>query len=266
MFSFGEVLAEDEHMRVLPPEEGAAEGDEICDGWDVDDLVGALGPPEVRRLFSSTPPDLVLRLGDDRKVAVHRAVLSECSYFDALLNDGFQESAAAAAAQPGQTTVRLGEELVPVLSVDENSTLFLEVLRYIYCQSAVVDKDSAHEIYALAEYYGVEGLQDHCVRVLAAVGERLRKEDMENTSNVSQTTPELLEEAASGAEGMALDVGAVASGRAEAAVATASSEAATAEATAVLDTGTTDGEALSNGPQDPSEGEGVAALPRRKAD
>eukprot|EP00971_Amphidinium_carterae_P247679 4918228-Amphidinium_carterae.1 len=54
------------------------------------------------------------------------------------------------------------------LGIDAESCIFLEVVRWIYCRDASVDKEIVLEVMSLADHYGLEELEDHCARALAA--------------------------------------------------------------------------------------------------
>lgn len=146
MLSFVEALAEDTHPAVCAD----AEDDfDPLNGWDLDLFPEVELRPELR-LFAGTPPDVLLRCRGGRVLSAHRAVLTEASYFESLFDGGFAEHAADG------------------LDVDEDPQVLFEVLRWIYCQDAAVDKDIVLEVFRLAEFYGIEGLIDHCARVFAA--------------------------------------------------------------------------------------------------
>merc|ERR1719375_380260 len=137
MLSFHEALEEDRFPAVCVEQQGAADE---ADGWEVH-LRREL------RLFAGVPCDVRLGCRDGRAIGAHRAVLEECGSFEALL---FESDAS-------------------VLEVDEESSILFEVVRWIYCQDAALDKDSVFEVFRVAELYGIESLVDQCSRVVAAL-------------------------------------------------------------------------------------------------
>jgi len=147
MLSFAEAVEEDTYPAVCAE---VSDDFDPTNGWDIDIFPEVELRPELR-FFAGRPPDVSLRCRGGRVLAVHRAVLTEVSYFDALFNGGFCECGADG------------------LNVDEEPDVLFEVMRWIYCQDAAVDKDIALEVLRLAEFYSIDGLVDHCARVLAAL-------------------------------------------------------------------------------------------------
>mmetsp|Transcript_19693 Transcript_19693/g.35641 ORF Transcript_19693/g.35641 Transcript_19693/m.35641 type:complete len:239 (+) Transcript_19693:52-768(+) len=145
MLSFQEALEEDKHLGVLPP----GDVDDFADGWDVDVFPDADLRPEIR-LFANAPPNVTLQCRDGRSILAHREVLAECSYFDKMFNGSFCERQA------------------DFLGIDADSSIFLEVVRWIYCRDASVDKEIVLEVMGLADHYGLDELEEHCARALAA--------------------------------------------------------------------------------------------------
>lgn len=138
MLSFCEALEEDQYLGVVPID------DDIVAGWDVD-LFFFEGVRKEIRLFAGTAPDVTFRCRD-RTLTAHQAILKECSFFETLLAD------------VGDDEVEINDEI----------EIFYEVVRWIYCHDASVDKDIVLDIMRLAELYGLEDLVDHCVRAVAA--------------------------------------------------------------------------------------------------
>lgn len=148
MLSLGEALAEDAYPAVCPVGEDG--DDDPCSGWDLDVFPEVDLRPELR-LFAGAPADLAVHCRGGRVLAAHRTVLAEVGYFQAMLNGNFREHGAES------------------LEVDEEAEVFFEVLRWVYCRDASTDKDVVLDVFRLAEFYGIDGLVDHCSRALAAV-------------------------------------------------------------------------------------------------
>lgn len=185
MLSFREAMVEDAYPAVCPS--GEDDGNPL-DGWDFDVFPEVELRPELR-LFAGTCPDVTLRCQGGRDVRAHRAVLSEVAYFASLFGGHFREREAE------------------LLEVDEERETLYEVLRWIYCQDSAVDKDTAPEVLRLAEFYGVDGLVDHCARVLcaaeiataAAVAQRSARDVANKGSQEAATTAAEAEAVASAA-------------------------------------------------------------------
>jgi len=151
MLSFSEALEEDRYPSVHSRDRWDDERD-LYDGWDVDLFPEAELRPETR-MFAGAPPDVRINCRDGHMLLVHRTVLTEVSYFESLFNGQFCERGSGS------------------LDVDEDFKVFHEVVRWIYCHDAAcADKDLALDIFRLAEFYGIEGLIEHCTRALAALG------------------------------------------------------------------------------------------------
>mmetsp|Transcript_60624 Transcript_60624/g.180555 ORF Transcript_60624/g.180555 Transcript_60624/m.180555 type:complete len:250 (+) Transcript_60624:128-877(+) len=147
MLSLGEALAEDAYPAVCPLDDGGE--DDPVSGWDLDVFPEIDLRPELR-LFAGAPPDLAVRCRGGRVLAAHRAVLAEVGYFQAMLNGSFREHGAES------------------LEVDEEPEVIFEVLRWVYCRDASVDKDLVLDMFRVAEFYGIDSLVEHCSRALAA--------------------------------------------------------------------------------------------------
>lgn len=150
MLSFQDALANDHYPTVCTDEED----EYLLDGWDVDIFPEIYLRKEIR-MFAGQPPDIILKSRLGRTFAAHKDVLAECSYFDSMINRAWKE--------------QLEMEAKQCLEINEDPDVLLELLRWIYCSDASVDKRNVHEVYTLADLYGLEGLVDHCARVLAAL-------------------------------------------------------------------------------------------------
>jgi len=150
MLSFQEALAEDRFLDEPPPDD---KDDDIFDGWEMDlDFFPETDLRPELRLFCGKRPDVTLRCRGGRTVQAHRTVLTEVQYFESLFNGEFKEREAQ------------------ILDVDEDPLLVFEAMRWIYCRDAVVDKDTVLEVLRLGEFYGIEGLVEHCTRIILALG------------------------------------------------------------------------------------------------
>lgn len=148
MLSWGDALAEDSYPAVCLADED--EDADLANGWDLDIFPEIELRPELR-LYTGRPPDLTVSCRGGRVIHAHRDVLTEVDYFEAMLNGPFRESGAES------------------LEVHEDAEVFFEVLRWIYCRDASVDKDIVREVLRLAEFYSIEDLVDHCARALLAL-------------------------------------------------------------------------------------------------
>lgn len=147
MLNFREALAEDCFPAVCTED---CPGDvDTLGGWDVDVFPETELRPSLR-LFADGPPDVRLHCRGGRVVSAHRAVLAEVSYFQSLFNGQFREREADS------------------LEINEEADVFFEVVRWIYCCDASADKDIVLDVLRLAEFYGIDGLIDHCGRAIAA--------------------------------------------------------------------------------------------------
>lgn len=145
MLSLAEACQEDEYPEVCDIEEADSD---LNGGWDVDLFLEEDLRPEAR-FFAGTRPNVKLLCRGGRTIAAHREILAEREYFDALLD--FEDRAADS------------------VSVDEDVEVLLELVRWIYCRDASVDKDLAAHVLRLAGACGgLEDLEDHCGRALAA--------------------------------------------------------------------------------------------------
>eukprot|EP00928_Gymnodinium_smaydae_P048417 TRINITY_DN3236_c0_g1_i1.p2 TRINITY_DN3236_c0_g1~~TRINITY_DN3236_c0_g1_i1.p2 ORF type:complete len:257 (+),score=61.98 TRINITY_DN3236_c0_g1_i1:68-838(+) len=162
MLSFQEALEEDRQRAAYFADDGenGPPEDDLLDGWDDID-VGFLADMELRpevRLFAGRPADLRLRCRDGRTIAVHRAVLAEAGCLEALAVE--EAEGAKGAASSSSSSV----------DVPEHSSVLVEVMRWLYCRDATAEKDTLLEVHRLAEQYGIDGLVEHCCRLLVALG------------------------------------------------------------------------------------------------
>lgn len=148
MLSFSEALADDYHPAVCAGE-GQDEDADFLLGWDVEFFFPELELRPELRLCCGTRPDVVLHCKSGRAVKAHRDVLAEVEYFRSMLAGGGEGREAAS------------------LSFDEDAESVFEVLRWVYCRDATMDKDLALDVLRLAELYEMDSLADHCARALA---------------------------------------------------------------------------------------------------
>ena len=98
-------------------------------------------------------PDISLKIGPERTLRAHRAVLASFSpYFEALLGDNWKEG---------------NKEEIEILGFDEGA--FSDLIEFAYTGKINIDKDNALTLLEAANYLGIQTVKESCGNFLEQV-------------------------------------------------------------------------------------------------
>ena len=98
-------------------------------------------------------PDISLKIGPERTLRAHRAVLASFSpYFEALLGDNWKEG---------------NKEEIEILGFDEGAVS--DLIEFAYTGKINIDKDNALTLLEAANYLGIESVKESCGNFLEQV-------------------------------------------------------------------------------------------------